>query len=160
MIDPAFELGENQEFIGQYSWRLKDGELRYRGSNQYAGLVNRRIPVSQLQLDSFIAALNLLEVWNWRDDYDPLDAGMEVLDGGQWWFRARLEGRECQSSGWNAFPSYSDPTTTSLSPQRFALLRTCLYDSFDIDAYIRQAQIQKQNTSIEENDSLDTNRFD
>lgn len=154
MIDPTFELGENQELIGQYSWRLKEGELRYRGSKKYAGLINRRIPVSQIQLDSFFAALNLLDVWIWRDDYNPIDVGMQILDGGQWWFRASLNDRECQSGGWNAFPSYSDPTTTSLTAQRFALLRACLYDSFDIDVYIRQAQIHERQTNVKENDQV------
>lgn len=146
-VEPSFEFGEERCFTGRYSWRLKDGELRYRGDNQYANLINGRIPVTNDQIERFIAALNLLDVWRWRDDYDPDDFGMVTLDGGDWWFSAKLAGREIKAAGRNAYPSYADPRKTAdacFAEERFGLLRTCLYDIFEINQYIRQAELQRK----------------
>ena len=148
-VEPSFEFGENICFTGGYSWRLKDGELRYRGDHKFAKLINGRIPVTAGQIEQFVAAMNLLDVWRWRDDYHPNDNGMEVCDGGEWWFSANLAGREVKAGGCNAFPSYADPHQSVLygdGEGRFGLLRVCLYEVFAIDSYIRQAEMYAKHT--------------
>ncbi|MCA9209096.1 MAG: hypothetical protein KDA55_12100, partial [Planctomycetales bacterium] len=141
MVEISFELGEHHFLSGQYSWRIKDLELRYRGDGEFAELIIGRIPASEEQVSHFIAAIDLLDVWRWRDDYDPNDVGMMVDDGANWWFKAKLGNRECKCGGCNAFPSYADVRDTSLNGERFALLRAALYDVFLIEGYIHQARI-------------------
>ena len=144
MVDPSFELGEHHFLSGEYSWRLKDRELRYRGDGEFAELIIGRIPVSEVQVNRFIAAIDLLAVWRWRDGYDPDDVGMMVDDGANWWFKARLGNRECKCGSRNAFPSYADVRNTSLNGERFALLRAALYDMFSIEGYVHQARIYSE----------------
>lgn len=144
MIAPCFELGFSLELGGQYSWRLKEGELRYRGIREFAGLIEGRIPVSDGQIERFVAALDLLDSWNWRDDYHPQDVQMEVMDGGHWWFKAKLHDRVCNTAGENAYPSYHDPRQTTLNPERFELLRAGLYEAFQIEHFIYQARWRQQ----------------
>ncbi len=51
MNPPSFDLAERYEQGGDsYSWRLKDNEIRFRGTGQYAGLVGRRIPANDKQI--------------------------------------------------------------------------------------------------------------
>jgi hypothetical protein len=153
-VEPSFEFGEERCFEGRYSWRLKDGELRYRGDGHFANLILRRIPVTTDQIERFVAALDLLDVWSWRDNYDPEDLGMMVLDGGSWWFRAKLAGREIHTAGSNAYPSYTNPKETApiLCEERFAMLRASLYEAFTIDTYLRQAKMHSQAASTSEPD--------
>ncbi len=77
----SFTLQEDFALGGGFSWRLKDSEIRYRGSGTYSQLVNRRIPACDDQIANFIEALNLLDVWSWRDDYDPEDVGFVTMGG-------------------------------------------------------------------------------
>ena len=48
----TFTLTEQSAFGSQYSWRLKDSEIRFRGSGDFEGLVTRRIPASDAQIES------------------------------------------------------------------------------------------------------------
>jgi hypothetical protein len=144
MVYSSFELGESSFLCGGYSWRLKDGELRYRGDGDFAALIIGRIPVKEEQIMRFIAALDLLDVWRWRTDYDPGDVGVMVDDGGNWWFSAKLGNRECKCRGSNAFPSYGDVTATSLSGERFTLLTASLYDVFAIEGHIHSARLHTE----------------
>ncbi|WP_254512968.1 hypothetical protein [Anatilimnocola floriformis] len=143
-----FELAERLCFHGEYSWRLKDGELRYRGTDYFKDLIVGRIPASNQQVEKFVVALQLLDVWNWRTDYNPNDIGHEVLDGGVWFFNIEIDGRSHKAAGVNAYPSYADPRKTSTDQERFRLLCAALYDCFYIDGAIqsaqRQAEIAKQ----------------
>ena len=106
------------------------------------------MPVTDAQIERFTAALDLLQVWEWRDDYDPEDIEIGcansltwvIEDGGAWWFKARLNERTCRSAGGNAFPSYADHRVSSLAAERFALLRTAFHETFAIDVYIQRAR--------------------
>src|SRR5579871_5759738 len=109
----SFTLTEQFAFGSQYSWRLKESEIRFRGSGEYQRLVLQRIAVSVEQVASFFAALDLIEVWDWRNDYDPEDVGVTVLDGSAWSFVASFEGRDCRCGGVNAYPSFSDVNLTT-----------------------------------------------
>ena len=129
MSTQSFELGEHLFLIGEYSWRLKDGELRYRGKGEFAHEVLGRIPVTDAQIERFTDALDLLQVWEWRDDYDPEDIEIGcansltwvIEDGGAWWFKARLNERTCRCAGGSAFPSYADHRVSSLSRGAFCI---------------------------------------
>jgi hypothetical protein len=140
-MQPTFRLTEQFAFGSQYSWRLKDSEIRFRGSGDYECLVNRRIPASDAQVKEFSAALELIQVWDWRSDYDPSDVGVTVQDGSSWSFVASDGRRECRCGGMNAYPSFADPTRTTTDQGRFALLRAALYDCFAIESYIQQARL-------------------
>ena len=138
--EQRFEFGESCFSAGEYSWRLKDGELRYRGTGSFSGLIAGRIPVTVDQFDRFVAAMNFLDVWGWKHSYQPADTGWMVLDGGRWWFKASLNGRECETCGDNAFPGYEDYHMTVLRPERFSLMVAAFYDTFDITSHIRRSQ--------------------
>ena len=69
---------------------------------------------------------------------------MAVMDGGHWWFKAKLHDRVCNTAGENAYPSYHDPRQTTLNPERFELLRAGLYEAFQIEHYIYQARWRQQ----------------
>ncbi len=130
-------------------YRLKDGELRYRGTGEFASLIMRRIPANAEQIQRFKAALDLLDVWRWRDDYKPRDVNLVVENGGSWWFTAKLEDQECSCGGCNAFPSYGDAAQTALDGERFTLLLAALYDMFSIAGYIHQAQHRQDHQDAE-----------
>jgi hypothetical protein len=144
LTNARFELAERRCFQGEYSWRLKEGELRYRGTKHFQSLFNGRIPVTEEMLQKFIAALDLVEVWDWRGDYSPGDIELAVLDGGDWLFKAEIDGRSVKASGDNAYPAYENAQQTTCEEQRFRLLKAALYDAFSIDVYIGAFQRQAE----------------
>ena len=137
----TFTLTEQSAFGSQYSWRLKDSEIRFRGTGDFQRLVTRRIPASAAQVDEFFSALELLQVWDWRSDYDPGDVGATVEDGSSWSFIACDGERQGRCGGVNAHPSFADHKMTTLDRGRFALLHAALYDCFGIEGYIQQARL-------------------
>src|SRR5262245_42029647 len=137
----TFPLTEQSAFGSQYSWRLKDSEIRFRGAGDFERLVARRIPASEAQIDEFFAALELIQVWEWRSDYDPSDVDVTVEDGSSWSFIASDGARQCRCSGVNAHPSFADHMVTTVDRGRFALLHAALDDCFGIEGYIQQARI-------------------
>src|SRR5262245_57015145 len=140
-MQPTFTLTEQCAFGSQYSWRLKDSEIRFRGSGDYERLVTRRIPVSEAQVEKFFCALELIQVCDCRFDYDPCDVGVTVGDGSSWSFIASDGRRECRCGGANAYPSFADPKLTTTDRGRFALLHAAMYDCFGIEGYIQQARL-------------------
>lgn len=140
VMEPSFTLSEQFAFGSQYSWRLKEGEIRFRGSGEYQRLVLRRIPASEAQIASFLAALDLLQVWEWRSDYDSQDVGCLTLDGSSWSFTASFGVRNCACGGVNGFPSFEDPKKTTPDRGRLSLLQAALYDCFGVEAYIYEAK--------------------
>ncbi|MFO0825818.1 MAG: hypothetical protein U0792_22310 [Gemmataceae bacterium] len=137
----TFTLTEQHAFGSQYSWRLKESEIRFRGTGDFERLVIQRIPASAAQIEEFFSALELLQVWDWRPDYDPSDVNAVVEDGSTWSFVGSDGSRQCRCSGINAYPSLVDPATTTLNRGRFALLRAALYDCFGIESFIHQARL-------------------
>jgi hypothetical protein len=137
----TFTLTEQSAFGSGYSWRLKDSEIRFRGTGDFERLVTRRIPASETQIDEFFSAVDLIEVWDWRSDYDPSDVGATVDDGSSWSFTASDGERQCHCGGVNAHPSFADRNVTTLDRGRFALLLAALYDCFGIEGYIQQARL-------------------
>ncbi len=112
---PKFTLTERFALGGDYSWRLKDSQIRYRGSERFANQVLQRIPVTPSQVNDLIALLDLLDVWNWSSKYDFFDAGCMVEDGSTWTFDASIDGRSCRSGGGNAYPSIQSVSVPSFS---------------------------------------------
>ena len=139
-MQPMFTLTEQSAFGSQYSWRLKDSEIRFRGSGVYKHLVTRRIPASEARVEAFFAALELIQVWVWRSDYDPSDIDVTVEDGSSWSFNVSDGSRECRCGGVNAYPSFTDPKLTTTDRGRFALLHVAMYECFRIDGYIHEAR--------------------
>lgn len=139
-MQPSFTLTEQFAFGSRYSWRLKESEIRFRGSGDYESLVVNRIPASESQIGSFFSALELIQVREWRNNYDPGDVDSAAMDGSCWSFLASFENDECRCGGCNAYPSFADPKQTSMQRSRFALLCAALYDCFNIDGYIHQAK--------------------
>ena len=128
-----FLISLDGAFGDSFSWRLKDGELRYRGEGLYAGFLSGRIPVREDDLKRFRAACDLLEVRRWRDNYDAFECGWSVMDGYRWSFRAEFDGAAAvRSGGCNAYPSYADPGEPSLTRDRFGLLGRAFLESFNI----------------------------
>lgn len=140
-MSPSFMLAEQSAFGSSYSWRLKESEIRFRGAGDFEHLVRRRIPASEQQIASFFAALDLIQVWDWRPDYDPDDVGVTVDDGSCWSFVASLGSRQCRCGGVNAYPSFGDPKVTTTNRGRFALLHAAMYECFGIEGYIHEARL-------------------
>jgi hypothetical protein len=143
-MQPSFTLTEQSAFGSGYSWRLKESEIRFRGSGNYERLVTRRIPASDAQIEEFFSALDLIQVWGWRSDYDPGDVGVTVEDGSSWSFVASGGSRECRCGGVNAYPSFADPKQTTVDRGRFALLHAAMYDCFGIEDYIQEAKLSAE----------------
>ena len=141
---PTFTLTEQYALGGEYTWRLKESQIRYRGSHQFAGLVNQRIPASDWQINTFNDALNLLDVWSWRDDYDPKDVGFVMIDGSAWSFTAAIGHQECKCAGANGYPSFAAISQTTTDRGRFAMLLAAMYACFDIDTFIHVAKHQRE----------------
>lgn len=140
----SFTLSEQFALGGDFTWRLKDSEIRCRGSGEYAQIVNQRIPVSDERVVAFKDALDLLDVWSWRNDYDPDDVGFMTDDGSSWSFAASIDGRECKCGGVNAYPAFGDASKTTTDRGRYALLLAAMYACFDIDTYIQIAKHQRE----------------
>src|SRR5436190_16714719 len=134
MLIETFTLNERLALGGEYTWRLKDSEIRFRGSRRFASLVDRRIPARAEQIASFRDALDWLEVWSWRDDYAPEDVGWSVLDGSAWSFAASFGDRQCKCAGVNGYPSFGDPTQTTTERGRLACLIAAMYECFHVEA--------------------------
>ena len=121
---PVFQLAESTTWVGSYSWRLEDGELRYRGSDGFCDPSITRIPVIDEQLAEFFAALDLLGVWDWKPRYSSLDIDRVVEDGNSWSIKVRVAGRRCDTLGHEGYPGFTNPTQTVTAPNlgRFGLL--------------------------------------
>ncbi len=104
LMSTSFTLQEEFALGGGFTWRLKDAEIRYRGSGAYSQLVNQRIPARGERIAEFIDALNLLDVWSWRDDYNPEDMGFVTEDGSSWSFTINIDERVWKCGGYNASP--------------------------------------------------------
>jgi hypothetical protein len=140
----TFTLTEHSASGSRYSWRLKESEIRFRGSGDYEGLVTRRIPAWDAQVQEFFSALELIQVWDWRSDYDPSDVGVIVEDGSSWSFIASDGLRECRCGGVNAYPRFANPKLTTTDRGRFALLHAAMYDCFGIEGYIQQTRLFRE----------------
>lgn len=138
-MNASFTLSDQHEVGGSSTWRLKDAEIRYRGSGQFAGLVDQRIPAATHQVLAFRDALDLLDVWSWRSDYSPEDLECGVLGGSVWTFAAAFPDRECRCGGSNGYPSFADASLTTLDRGRFACLIAAMYACFEIELYIHVA---------------------
>jgi hypothetical protein len=58
---PSFSLSEIFALGGHhYEWRLKQQEIKFRGSGRFQNLLSCRIPVSDEQIAQLKAALELL----------------------------------------------------------------------------------------------------
>ncbi|MCA9115716.1 MAG: hypothetical protein KDA79_11575 [Planctomycetaceae bacterium] len=154
-LQTTFTLTEQFAFGSHYSWRLKESEIRFRGSGEFAQLVIRRIPASDAQVEEFFAAVEFLQVREWRSDYHPGDINQEVLDGSSWSFTASVHGLECCCGGENAYPSFADPEFTTTGRGRFGLLHAAMYDCFEIESYIRQARLLAEATKQRSVDTQD-----
>jgi len=148
-MPPTFTLQEDFALGGGFTWRLKDSEIRYRGTGTYSQLVNQRIPAGDDQFANFIDALNLLDVWSWRDDYEPEDVGFVTMDGSSWTFAICIADRDCKCGGNNAYPAFRDPRQTTTDRGRYAVLLAAMYACFDIDTYIHIANHQKEQPDIQ-----------
>ena len=133
----SFSLSVRNELAGDYTWRLKDSEIRYRGTQRYAELVGQRIPASVEQISNFGDALNLLDVWTWRDDYDIQDTGWMAMDGSHWSFEVAKGDRTYKCGGFNGYPSFADASQTTTEEGRFALLVAAMYSCFKLEYYVQ-----------------------
>lgn len=139
----SFAFGEKFELGGHfYEWRLKDGEIRFRGRGQYEKLVLQRIPAAAEQIEAFARKLDELQVWEWLEYYHPREAGWMVLDGSEWFFEASFDDWHCKTGGHNAYPSLENPTVVSVDDNggRWGLLHNAIYECFNIQHYIDLAK--------------------
>ena len=135
--ESKFELIEEAAFTGTTSVRLKGNHIKFRGTNGEGDPLPARqpIPAANEQIDRLVAALDFLDVWNWKSHYDPVECGYTVFDGMSWSFSASIGGRECKTAGSNAFPSFLDAQEASLDAERYAFLVYAIRSTFAIDEH-------------------------
>ena len=110
VMNATFSLSETWQLGGDsFTWRLKDSEIRFRGSGRFAELVDKRIPASDESVRAFFEALNTLDVWSWRDDNALSETEYDCLDGSTWKFSTSLGSKICKTGGTNAYSSLDDP---------------------------------------------------
>ena len=133
--ESKFELIEEAAFTGTTSLRLKGNHIKFRGTKGDGEPLPARnpIPARNEQIDRLVAALDFLDVWNWKSNYHPIECGYTVCDGMSWSFSASIGGRECKSGGSNAFPSFLDVHKASLDAERYAFLVYAIRSTFAID---------------------------
>ena len=133
----SFTLTEDFARQGSFTWRLKDSEIRYRGTGAYSQLIRQRISVNQKSMEVFVDALNLLDVWAWRDNYHSEDTGWMTMDGSAWTFSVVTDDRQVKCAGINGYPAFRDPLHTTTERERFALLVAAMYECFNLDIYLQ-----------------------
>jgi hypothetical protein len=123
-LDLVFEHYESRTFTSRFLWRLEGKQIRFRGENGVGQPFPplEPIPVDNKQIVKFVAALDLLDVWSWKPNYDPSECGYSVCDGMSWSFKASIGDRGCSAGGDNAYPSFADHQKASLDSERYALL--------------------------------------
>ena len=139
-MNATFTLRTESERQGDQTWRLKEGQIRFRGTKSYQNLVVQRVPASIEQIQQFSDAMDLLDVWRWRPNYHSEEAGWRVLDGGTWSFKAEFHGRIICCEGEEGYPSFGDPLQVSINLSRFGLLIAAMYDVFAIEPLIAKAR--------------------
>ena len=143
----SFRLSEEFFLGGKYVWRLKESQIRFRGSGEFAQLVDQRITASEKQVAAFEDALELLDIWSWRNDYESKDVGCITDDGSVWTFSASINGAEVNCGGANAYPAFRDAKITTVDRGRFAMLTAAMYACFDIERYIHIAQHHRRSST-------------
>ena len=120
----SFQPENFEASIGGYFGPSYDVELQSDGSLLYfqnsdiiiptANAKNRNgITVTEDQWREFRKALDMANVWKWKDYYDS-----DILDGTQWNLRVEYKDAFLQSGGSNSFPP----------KQEFELFRTAVAD--------------------------------
>jgi hypothetical protein len=107
--------------------------------------------VSKDELSRFAAALDFLDVWNWKLHYDPGDAGYAVLDGETWAFKAQIGGRRCVTAGTNAYPAFENVLQTAIDPERVGLLVAAMQSILNISFPISGSNRSSVNTATNAN---------
>ncbi|MCU0564997.1 MAG: hypothetical protein MUF49_00170 [Oculatellaceae cyanobacterium Prado106] len=137
MDSPTFTLSETSAFGNGYLWQLQaseqTSELLFQKTSLYEVQLLEQIPVSTIQITAFQAALNLLDVWHWRENYSSEEISAMVLDGSSWSFSAEFADQKCCCQGHNAYPAFVSPMQTVLRQERFALLLAAMGNAFSID---------------------------
>jgi hypothetical protein len=135
----TFHLHEDRCFVGQLNWIRDETQLRFSGADalRHFGIFrNKHLPCVSCtpeQLSTFVDALNLLDVWSWRDTYRCEDVGSLIDDGYNWAFTAEFGDRRCNTAGYNAVPSLADPKSTSIHETgRYGLLVFAFCDIFRV----------------------------
>lgn len=136
-VNASFKLEDNPVFGKRTSLRLKCNHIKFRGTEGEGAPLPKRqpLPARNIQLDRLVAALDFLDVWNWKPKYDTSELGGKVYDGRSWSFSASIAGRECNTGGDNAYPSFEDAQKTSYKAERYAFLIMAVKSAFAIDEF-------------------------
>lgn len=61
----------------------------------------------------FLEAMNQMQVWRWKKNYDPQDIGETIYDGTDWHLVIEYRDRKIDTGGANAGPKPGRPQKTS-----------------------------------------------
>ena len=87
-----------------YSVELRDGKLVYSHATPNGTGQQSTITPSPERWREFRRALDAIDVWRWRDSYEPSEP---IFDGTSWWLSLRYPDRSLVSDGGNAYPDRS-----------------------------------------------------
>ena len=103
--------------------------LSPKGENKFS----RKINIEDKKLEQIQNCFDILRVKEWKRYYSPNDLNAFVMDGMDWKLQVKMKTYKNYISGDNAFPSFKDPSITSLDEELYCLLReglfSILYDS-------------------------------
>ncbi len=71
--------------------------------------------------EAFWNAVEFLNVWHWKAQYDTRELGVGVCDGKGWKLQMQYLDHAVTTEGANAYPSFHSPDRTSLNEERFGL---------------------------------------
>ena len=108
----SFRLEEDYVFGGRFVLQLDGHELTYKGTDDFDDPSITTTPVTDSQLLELSAILDLLNVWDWRNNYRSEDIGCYVDDGASWDFAATIGLKKCRAAGINAYPAFATPNST------------------------------------------------
>ncbi len=130
----SFRLEEDYVFGGRFVLQLDGHELTYKGTDDFDDPSITTTTVTDSHLLELSALLDLLDVWDWRNNYRSEDIGCYVDDGTSWDFAATIGSKTCRAAGCNAYPAFDTPNSTYRGEGRgrFDLLVTGLMAIFGI----------------------------
>jgi hypothetical protein len=80
-----------------------------------------QVTPSKEHWEAFWKAVDFLDVWHWRPQYDTRELGVGVRDGKGWKLQMQQLDHYVATGGANAYPSFSSIDRPSLDEERFGL---------------------------------------
>lgn len=119
----AFTFSVMPAFVPATVVELRGGTLIVSKMLNHELVAGSRLQVTTSNEDweAFWNAVDFLNVWRWKAQYDTRELGVGVCDGKGWKLNMQHLGQAVTTGGANAYPSFLSSDRTSLHEERFGL---------------------------------------